>query len=598
MRDADPHQLRKHSAVGPILALIILGTCVGVAYKSLLSQEQGSSSLPLLLLAIPDLHAPDLRPNSSLGLPTMTTSQSPGEPKRASNTRPGLPVPLWSASEPPPHWAAVNWTHAPPLGDVELARSFSRPATPEAQCPWARTAAALEAGAHVDIVVIGGSLTKGVKSGCPACAWASHLGPWLARARPHWNVTVTNLGEGGYGALEWVHRDDPFFARTRADIVIVDTSVNAFFHVDATLRVSMDRLLWRLLHSPGAHAGGAPPAILYVCEFRLGCTGGGGLPLPGSLAGSPGECWTRRFWEMGGVEAAVARHYGLPVASYRDAVWPIRDAPPDDLRALWKSDDGIHPDRVAHELIADVVKYALERLLEWPRALVNEEGRQHHPLVALPVCNAKGLMGALVPATTLAQASGSCDGATRVDSLGTANPGHFERGTLGFGGAWVFGGDSGRAPGWTGVIAANSPEGSAWITFPVSFSSSGYGNPILPHIELTFLRSYTGFVSATVSLNATGCRILTPTVGKSQLSGTWLRRVTTPFTLTLGALDVRASESEDGYEELAMHKRCILSARESYALTLTLQLGRQGGNVFGGLFKLLGIRSCNLYVNS
>lgn len=595
MPDADLHAPRKCSpsiTAARMLAVLVAGAFILAVCLRLSSLDQlHIHPLPVLTSIGP--------PGSSgtTGSPVIGPPPPSAEAQGTQMAQPNssLPtVPLWNASGPPPRWAAVQWAHSPPLGPRELSRSFSAPGSNGAWCPWTRTAAALDAGEHVDIAVIGGSLTKGVKSGCPACAWASHLAPWLARARPHWNVTVTNLGEGGYGALEWVRRDDPFLTRSRADVILVDTSVNAFFHADATLRVNMDRLLWRLLHSSGEHAGGAPPAILYVCEFRLGCPDGG-VPLPGpSLAGgAPVACWKPRFWEMGGVEARIAQHYGLPVASYRDAVWPVRDAPPADLPALWSSADGIHPDRVAHELIADVVKHALGRLLF-------AQPHSDPPLAATsPTCDVKGLVNALIPATTLALARGSCDGAARVDTVSTADPGPFERGALGFGGPWSFGNDAGRAPGWSGALSADAPVGSTWISFPVSFATSGYGNPILPHIELTFLRSYVGFISATVSLNASGCRTLTPAVAHGQLLGSWVRRVTTPFTLTLGALDVRASEKEDGFDELALHRRCEIAAHVPYALTITLLHHHHdggGSGAIGGRFKLLGIRTCNLYV--
>lgn len=52
--------------------------------------------------------------------------------------------------------------------------------------------------------------------------------------------------------------------------------------------------------------------------------------------------------------------FGIPIPSYRDAVWPDIDNPPLDLPHFW---NGLsHPDRVAHELVSDVVN-ALEQYL-------------------------------------------------------------------------------------------------------------------------------------------------------------------------------------------------------------------------------------------
>lgn len=212
--------------------------------------------------------------------------------------------------------------------------------------------------------------------------------------------------------------------------------MNAFQHVNATLQVSADRLLWRLLHAPGAHGGGAPPAVLYVLAFRLGCDCRDSRRVPGGNGGGSGgdACWCPWYWDMGGVEARVARHYGLPVASYRDAgeevggrrrqrrrrggsyyetlasyrdaVWPDMAAPPPDLAsAFWHSDDGgIHPDAVAHELLADTVKYALGRLLLVGPPPPPQLGTPQEQRPLLAACAAKRLAAAVVPFTTLALA--------------------------------------------------------------------------------------------------------------------------------------------------------------------------------------------------
>ena len=204
---------------------------------------------------------------------------------------------------------------------------------------------------------------------------------------------------------------------------------------------------------------------------------------------------------------------------------------------------------------------------------------------------------------------GACAGSAVAVDLSAADPGPFQRSAGDSRGAWAFGADApGRPVGWSGFLPAGAADASVWITFPVSFSSTGYGHPVLAHVELTFLRSYEGRVDATVSLNASGCSPLSLAVREGQLVGAWARRVTTPFTMTIGARDVPALERGDGFEELALNPGCALAARVPYALTIALRhptraaqgaatakiaSGAQAASA--GKFKLLGIRTCSLF---
>ena len=295
---------------------------------------------------------------------------------------------------------------------------------------------------------------------------------------------------------------------------------------------------------------------------------------------------------MGGVEASVARFYGLPVASYRDAVWPDMSAPPPDLLELWRClDHGIHPDWVPHQLVADVVKHALGRLLMAP-------GFPHAG--AAEFCAAPGPATRPPPLqhSTVALAETTCAATERAFSVGSHAAAEFEAAVLGRGGQWFFGTDvPGRPAGWNGVLAAadGSDSEAPWISLPLRFDFFGGGRPV-PRVEVTFLRSYEGFVDADVSINASGCEAaeITPTVrGGRQLVGTWRRRQSTPFTLTLGSLDRDASGTSIGWEQLALSAGCVLQPGQTYALTVTLRGGREGGGgPAAGKFKLLGVASC------
>ena len=134
------------------------------------------------------------------------------------------------------------------------------------------------------------------------------------------------------------------------------------------------------------------------------------------------------------------------------------------------------------------------------------------------------------------------------------------------------------------------------MSFPIRFVAAGAGAP-LPRIEITFLRSYEGFVDAELSINASGCaaQSIAPAVRSGRLlNGTWERQVSTPFTLTLGSLDVLGRDGV-GHEQLALSAACVESLQLDvpYALTITLRSpSRRLGRHDGGKFKILGVSAC------
>lgn len=71
--------------------------------------------------------------------------------------------------------------------------------------------------------------------------------------------------------------------------------------------------------------------------------------------------WCNRWWSAADIERPVVRHYGFPIASYRDAVWPKLNHPRPDLPCMWNGKS--HPDSITHSLIGDVIAYGLIRAL-------------------------------------------------------------------------------------------------------------------------------------------------------------------------------------------------------------------------------------------
>lgn len=164
-----------------------------------------------------------------------------------------------------PAWESMTWDNGPPLSPEALNRSFHPPATLEMWCPWVQAAAAAAEEKPLSIVILGGSVTLGGNCGPDKllCSWPRLVADWLLRVRPQWHVSVRNLAQGAIGTLEWLHRPIP---GAPPDIIIIDTSNNAFPHEPGTILSSTDKFLWRLLHGPRppAWVGRGPPALLYL----------------------------------------------------------------------------------------------------------------------------------------------------------------------------------------------------------------------------------------------------------------------------------------------------------------------------------------------
>lgn len=584
---------------------------------------------------------------------------------------------FWPSS-PRPEWEALPWLERPPVTAGALNRTLSLPASPEAWCPWAQAAAALDANETISIVVLGGSVTMGhaCHNDKSLCRWSRHIEDWLHRVRPQWRFTLRNLAAGGMGSYEWANAPIP----GPVDILIVDTNVNAFFFGNASLRANTDRLLWRLLHIRGGHSAGVgPPAILFLETFRLcgpvGCgacpTPANHLPHPPPGIGAPElhakATWCPWFYDsayvrvwavvalptlcprdaVGAVESLVAREYGQPVASYRDIVWPERDNPPLDLALAWKAGpdtSGLHPDASTHELLADVVKHALWRLLlRWPSRPLplapeqkgddSSKNGSHSPspppwaLVKIPYGGTAQLRPSLrcasasLPAAPLSPdtiASSSCVGVPSAVTVGAEDGAAFEAAPFSRSSAgWSFSAEKPDKPrAWLGTIVSDDGgnEPLPWIAFPIVFRvphRAGKLDPLtfFPQLEVTFLRSYEGFTGADVSINATGCdRLFMPSspeggVANSghvaatrdpPLQGWWDQRVSTPFTMTWGAaVDTGVGGVGKYVDRLELPSHCAWMLRRDVPYLLNVTLRRRPGTT-AARFKLLRISACGM----
>lgn len=117
-----------------------------------------------------------------------------------------------------------------------------------------------------------------------------------------------------------------------------------------------------------------PPSAMPQAEILChnGC-------LPCSSRGCTGQeakySFCNRWWTIASFERPVVQHYKLPIASYRDAVWPDISAPPRDLPCFWNGMS--HPDSIGHAMMADVVAWGFLRAIGADVSMV------HHPQPAV-----------------------------------------------------------------------------------------------------------------------------------------------------------------------------------------------------------------------
>jgi len=181
------------------------------------------------------------------------------------------------------------------------------------------------------VAAIGGSITAGgAHTKDPKRRYVQQLGKWFEKMFPGLKVRVVNAGIGatnsGYGALR-VQRD---VIAQQPDLVVVEYAVN-----DATGTAKMDEsyegVLRQLLTSSTNRA---------VIELFF-------MHKDGNSAQTE--------------QTALGRHYGLPMISFRDAVWP-------ELKAgtlKWETiyDDVVHPNNAGHDIASELLRSLLDASL-------------------------------------------------------------------------------------------------------------------------------------------------------------------------------------------------------------------------------------------
>ena len=457
-----------------------------------------------------------------------------------------------------------------PLDALALSRSFEPPTSDTTACSFANLFLRLDAGENIRLSVIGGSATFGIdcayqteNSTCNenCCAWPRSLATWLKIVRPSWNIEVVNNALPGVGVETWATASLP-----AADFYILATSVNSQSLEPDVIVKSGLQLVERLHYhinrrlSQSVNASFLVPAILWLSEFRTCSQNIGDCHFhcgDQTMQDGRGHFFCPFWWRVADIESEVVSSSGLPRANYRNAVWPSMPAPP-NLAAVWGR--GLsHPSPGPHELISDVVKYALAQLYA-------SYGVKTAADLSFQ-CSPK-------PDTVIPPSLRSGSMCTTRSEIFAREI--FDKGTND-NGIWGLREDVRGKAGW---IADGLRDPGAIKSFEIDISAGAGSNPV---VVIYYLTSYERMGTAMIGLTAplsdgTKCSANVTLNGKSSAHTS----VTTPFAWALAGGDADWPAS-------CAPERLQLTSPGSGKASARIDIVDNTGV---GKFKLIGLRTC------
>ena len=184
-------------------------------------------------------------------------------------------------------------------------------------------------GGKVVVGVIGGSITQGALASAEEKRWGNLVAQWWRETFPKATVEFVNAGIGATGSDIGAHRVQSHLLARQPDFVVAEYAVNDPPTEQAA--ETLEGIVRQVLSRPNR------PAMMLL--FTMNNAGGN----------------AQEF------HAKVGRHYGLPMVSFRDAMWPEVHAGRvkwDDIEA-----DEVHPNDRGHAICARLITDLLTRVL-------------------------------------------------------------------------------------------------------------------------------------------------------------------------------------------------------------------------------------------
>ena len=185
-------------------------------------------------------------------------------------------------------------------------------------------------GEPVVVGVIGGSITAGARASKPELSWGNLAAKWWTDTFPQAKVTFVNAGIGATCSDLGAHRVQAHLLDRHPDIVMVEYAVND--GINPMAAETLEGLVRRTLKQPNQ------PAVLLLFTMD-----------------NKGANTQQAHMEIG-------KHYGLPMASFRDALWPEVEA----KRIAWTDieSDEVHPNDRGHAYCASFMTDICARVLK------------------------------------------------------------------------------------------------------------------------------------------------------------------------------------------------------------------------------------------
>ena len=189
---------------------------------------------------------------------------------------------------------------------------------------------------------IGGSITQGAAATPQKNCYPRLFAKWLDEQCPG-GCTLVNAGIGASNSLFGAYRAREDLLNAEPDLITIEYAVNDVNNPE--LSVSYENLVRQCIAQPNR------PAVVLIFTMKRDGT----------------NCQEQHV--------AVGRHYGLPMLSYRDAIYPDVG----NGTFVWEdiSPDEVHPNNAGHRFIADMLQ-----------RLVADAGQENVPATTpdLPVC--------------------------------------------------------------------------------------------------------------------------------------------------------------------------------------------------------------------
>ncbi|MEI2723198.1 MAG: glycoside hydrolase family 99-like domain-containing protein [Verrucomicrobiota bacterium] len=229
------------------------------------------------------------------------------------------------AAEPPP--VALTAATSPTASDEVLAARAQVSAGDSTRL-W-RVFAKARRGETITVGVIGGSITAGASASTPERRYGNRVAAWWRERFPRATIEFVNAGIGATGSDYGALRAERDLLAARPDFVVIEYAVND--PNEQRCAETLEGLVRQILTLPNQ-----PAAMLLFTMHNNGANA--------------------QEWH-----SKVGKHYGLPMASFRDALWPEIQAG----RLQWKDveADSVHPNDRGHGYAAQFITSQLENAL-------------------------------------------------------------------------------------------------------------------------------------------------------------------------------------------------------------------------------------------